>query len=239
MSGQATEPADVAAAIGQLSKYAAMLSWPAQQPDVREAVGRVLRDSLAVLIAGGRLPEARRRRAALPLSDGPATVFGATQTTGVCDAAWLNGCSLVGLELDEGNKTIRGHATAHVLPAVLALAETCHLSGQAMAEAFLAGHEVASRFGRAVMLHPGVHPHGNWGVAGAAAALTRVTSTPAAASAARAARPSISSPMRPAKPTRLPRQARLWATMAEELPSVSAKSEAKYSRSSARRRGRP
>lgn len=174
MSGQVTDSADVAAAIGQLSKYAATLSWSAQRPDVREAVGRVLRDSLAVLIAGGRLAEAHRRRAALPLSDGPASVFGATQTTGVCDAAWLNGCSLVGLELDEGNKTIRGHATAHVLPAVLALAETCHLSGQALAEAFLAGHEVASRFGRAVVLHPGVHPHGNWGVAGAAAAAAHI-----------------------------------------------------------------
>ena len=128
-----TPPASLAAAIGQLSEYAATLSWDAQRPEARAAVRRVLRDSLAVLMAGGRLAEAQRRRAALPLSDGPATVFGADRTTGVCDAAWLNGCSLVGLELDEGNKTIRGHATAHVLPAVLALAEAGHLPGAAMA----------------------------------------------------------------------------------------------------------
>lgn len=174
MSGQVTPPASLAAAIGQLSEYAATLSWDAQRPEARAAVRRVLRDSLAVLMAGGRLAEAQRRRAALPLSDGPATVFGADRTTGVCDAAWLNGCSLVGLELDEGNKTIRGHATAHVLPAVLALAEAGHLPGAAMAGAFLAGHEVASRFGRAVVLHAGVHPHGNWGVAGAAAAAAHI-----------------------------------------------------------------
>lgn len=165
---------DLALAIGQLSRYAATLSWDAQDPEVRDAVRRVLRDSLAVLIAGGRLAEAHRRRAALPLPDGPATVFGASRTTGVCDAAWLNGCSLVGLELDEGNKTIRGHATAHILPGVLALAEAGHLPGAALAEAFLAGHEVASRFGRAVVLHAGVHPHGNWGVAGAAAAAAHI-----------------------------------------------------------------
>ena len=174
MNGQVTTADDLAAAIGQLSGYAATLAWDAQLPEVRDAVGRVLRDSLAVLIAGGRLAEAQRRRAALPLSDGPVTVFGAARTAGVCDAAWLNGCSLVGLELDEGNKTIRGHATAHVLPAVLALAEASHRSGPELAEAFLAGHEVASRFGRAVVLHAGVHPHGNWGVAGAAAAAARI-----------------------------------------------------------------
>jgi 2-methylcitrate dehydratase PrpD len=174
VSGQVTPAVGLAAAIGQLSEYAATLSWEAQHPEARDAVRRVLRDSLAVLIAGGRLAEAQRRRGALPLSDGPATVFGADRTTGVCDAAWLNGCSLVGLELDEGNKTIRGHATAHVLPAVLALAEAGHLPGTAMAEAFLAGHEVASRFGRAVVLHAGVHPHGNWGVAGAAAAAAHI-----------------------------------------------------------------
>ena len=174
MSSHVTTQPDLASAIGQLSRYAVTLSWDAQDSEVRDAVRRVLRDSLAVLIAGGRLAEAHRRHAALPLPDGPATVFGALRTTGVCDAAWLNGCSLVGLELDEGNKTIRGHATAHVLPAVLALAEAGHLPGAALAAAFVAGHEVASRFGRAVVLHPGVHPHGNWGVAGAAAAAAHI-----------------------------------------------------------------
>jgi 2-methylcitrate dehydratase PrpD len=184
VKGQVTAPAGLATAIGQLSEYAAALSWDAQRPEVHDAVRRVLRDSLAVLIAGGRLAEARRRRAALPLSDGPATIFGTARTTGVCDAAWLNGCSLVGLELDEGNKTIRGHATAHVLPAVLALAEAGHLPGAAMAEAFLVGHEVASRFGRAVVLHAGVHPHGNWGVAGAAAAAAHIAGADGRAMAA-------------------------------------------------------
>lgn len=176
--------AGLAAAIGQLGEYAAALSWDAQEPEVRDAVRRVLRDSLAVLIAGGRLSEAGRRRVAFPVSDGPATVFGAVRTAGVCDAAWLNGCSLVSLELDEGNKAIRGHATAHVLPAVLALAEAGRLPGAAMAEAFLAGHEVASRFGRAVVLRSGVHPHGNWGVAGAAAAAARVAGADGRAMAA-------------------------------------------------------
>ncbi len=167
MSGEA---ARVGAATDELSRFSASISWDGQKPEVRAAVERVLADSLVVLVAGGRLPEARRRRAFLPPTSGPATEVGGAEPVAVCDAAWLNGCSIVSLEMDEGNKRIRGHATAHVLPAALALAEAGRMSGPAFAAAFLAGHEVASRFGRATVLNAGVHPHGNWGVAGAAAA---------------------------------------------------------------------
>ncbi len=141
---------------------------------MRSAVQRVLSDSLVVLVAGGRLAEARRRRKLLPPTIGPCTEVGGSEPVAVCDAAWLNGCSIVSLEMDEGNKRIRGHATAHVLPAALALAEAGKVSGSEFASAFLAGHEVASRFGRATLLRAGVHPHGNWGVAGAAAAAARL-----------------------------------------------------------------
>lgn len=179
-----SDAARVGAAVDELSRFAVSLSWEDQGPDVRAALQRVLADSLAVVIAGGRLPEARRRRNALPPSTGPATAFGGADTVAVCDAAWLNGCSLVALEMDEGNKRIRGHATAHVLPAALALAESGRVSGAAFAAAFLAGHEVASRFGQATVLHPGVHPHGNWGVTGAAAAAARLAGADARAMAA-------------------------------------------------------
>ncbi|MGH8995412.1 MAG: MmgE/PrpD family protein [Acidimicrobiales bacterium] len=169
----------------ELGRFVTELSWPAQTAAVQHATERIVWDSLAVMIAGGRLAESGRLRARMPVSDGPATVLGASgRTAGAIDAAWLNGVSLVSLELDEGNKRARGHATAHVLPAALALAEARHLSGAEFAAAFLAGHEVASRFGRAVVLRPGVHPHGNWGVAGSAAAAARLSGLDAAATAA-------------------------------------------------------
>lgn len=172
-------------ALEELGRFTATFSWSDQAPEVRAAAAKVLWDSVTVMIAGGRLAESRRLRAALPCSDGPATVFGAGRTASVTDAAWLNGVSLVSLELDEGNKRVRGHATAHVLPAVMAAAEAKRVSGPELASAFLAGHEVASRFGRAVTLDPGVHPHGNWGVAGAAAGTARLARMdgPAAAAA--------------------------------------------------------
>jgi 2-methylcitrate dehydratase PrpD len=171
MAGNVTR---MAKAVNELSHFAVSLSWEDQPADVRAAVERVLADSLVVLVAGGRLPEARRRRAFLPPTHGPATEVGGADPVAVCDAAWLNGCSIVSLEMDEGNKRIRGHATAHVLPAALALAEAGSVSGTQLAAAFLAGHEVASRFGQATVLHAGMHPHGNWGVAGAAAAAARL-----------------------------------------------------------------
>lgn len=181
MSEDATR---VGAAIDELSRFAVALSWEDQEPDVRAATTRVLADSLVVLVAGGRLPEARRRRSLLPPTSGPATEVGGVEPVAVCDAAWLNGCSIVALEMDEGNKRIRGHATAHVLPAALALAEAGRKSGPAFAAAFLAGHEVASRFGQATVLHAGVHPHGNWGVAGAAAAIAHLSGADARGMAA-------------------------------------------------------
>jgi len=165
---------ELAAPLRELGAFAAQFSWVDQPSVVQGAVLRVLSDSMSVMIAGGRLAESARLRQRLPDSDGPVTVFGDDHTRGALDAAWLNGVSLVSLELDEGNKGVRGHATAHVLPAVLALAESRHASGQELAAAFLVGHEVASRFGRAVVLHEGVHPHGNWGVSGAAAASARI-----------------------------------------------------------------
>lgn len=178
------DAARVGGAIDELSRFAVSLSWDDQPPDVRAAVDRVLADSLVVLIAGGRLPEARRRRALLPSTHGPATEVGGADPVAVCDAAWLNGCSIVSLEMDEGNKRIRGHATAHVLPAALALAEAGAVTGAQFAGAFLAGHEVASRFGQATVLNPGVHPHGNWGVAGAATAAARLAGADARGMAA-------------------------------------------------------
>lgn len=170
--------------LAELGRFVTGLSWSTQAAEVRHATERILWDSLAVMIAGGRLAESGRLRGRMPVSDGPATVLGAGRNAGVLDAAWLNGVSFVSLELDEGNKRARGHATAHVLPAALALAEARHVSGAELGAAFLAGHEVASRFGRAVVLRPGVHPHGNWGVAGSAAAAARLCGLDAQSAAA-------------------------------------------------------
>ncbi|MDA8386285.1 MAG: MmgE/PrpD family protein [Actinomycetota bacterium] len=169
--------ADVAGirdAIERLGSFAADFSLTDLGKPTLASLRKVLHDSLAVLVSGGLLPESRAIANALPAPDGRSSVFGSAKRFGVVDAAWLNGTAMVALELDEGNKSIRGHASAHVLPAVLALAEELGAGAPEALSAFVAGHEVASRFGAAVRLKPGVHPHGNWGAVGAAAAAAKL-----------------------------------------------------------------
>jgi 2-methylcitrate dehydratase PrpD len=105
---------------------------------------------------------------------GPARLLGAGRYAPVEPATLLTGIAACVLELDEGNKHARGHPAAHVLPVALAVGAAVDASGEAVLTAFLAGHEVAARFGRATRLNPGVHPHGHYGATGAAAAAARL-----------------------------------------------------------------
>ena len=160
------------AAAGQtdvLARWAAGLRWD----DVPDPVGRrlslVLLDTLAVTLAGARTEGQRRIRAVWPQPPGGSPVLGPGTLTQVDTAAYLNATALVCCELDEGGKYARGHPAGHAFPAILALAADLGSSGELTARALLVGYEVAARFGRATLLRPGTHPHGNWGVPGAAA----------------------------------------------------------------------
>lgn len=64
------------------------------------------------------------------------------------------------------------------------MAQERKASGPELASVLVVGYEVASRFGRATLLNSGVHPHGNWGVAGAAAAASRLMGLGSASAAA-------------------------------------------------------
>lgn len=162
-------------ALASLGEFSSKFSIFDLDENALSACRKVLIDGLAVMIAGSTLSESVHLRKALPISTGPSTLFGEEETTGVSDAAWLNGVSMVSLELDEGNKYIRGHASAHVLPSCLALAEAHGVDGSSFLSAFVVGHEIASRFGASIQLFPGVHPHGNWGITGSAAACAKLS----------------------------------------------------------------
>lgn len=158
----------------ELGRFAASCDVEALSSATRKALEAVVLDNLTVMLAGARLSESSRLRQSCPPTPHGVTVLGAADHYAIPDAAWLNGVAMVSLELDEGHKAIRGHASAHVFPIALALAESFDLSGVEFLSAFLAGHEVASRFGNATILRAGIHPHGNWGVTGAAAAAAKL-----------------------------------------------------------------
>ncbi|WP_037572836.1 MmgE/PrpD family protein [Phaeacidiphilus oryzae] len=170
--------------VAALAEWIAALRWEQVPPEVRQRLSAVLLDTLAVTAAGARTADQARIRAGWPQPPGGAPVLGAGVLTTVDAAAFLNAGALVCCELDEGNKYARGHPAAHSLPAILALAADSGASGERTALALLAGYEVAARFGRATVLHNGVHPHGSWGIAGAAAGCSVLLGLPAAAVAA-------------------------------------------------------
>jgi 2-methylcitrate dehydratase PrpD len=179
-----SESAAVQAAVRQLGDFAYSLRPPEPGSRLGELVHRALLDTCGVIVAGAGTAELRALLAVWAPPPGPAQLLCAGRTAPVEVAAHLNGVAAVCLELDEGNKYARGHPAAHVLPATLAVAQQLRAPGPELVAAFLAGHEVASRFGRATRLSPGIHPHGNWAVAGAAAAAGRLLGLDAPALAA-------------------------------------------------------
>ena len=158
----------------ELGRFVSTFEPESAGRELQEQLTLTLVDTLGVMIAGGHLPEVRALAAAWVLQDGPSKLFGMGRTVGLDASAYLNGVSAVSLELDEGNKYARGHPASHTFPAALAVAQARGSSGRELVASLIVGYEAASRFGRATRLNPGVHPHGNWGVAGAAAAASRL-----------------------------------------------------------------
>lgn len=165
---------ELLAALRTLGEFTVRLEAPAPGSVLGELLHRTLLDTLGVTVAGNQLPELRALIDAWAPPAGPARLLGVGRDTSIEIASHVNAVAAVSLELDEGNKYARGHPAAHVLAPALALAQARRVSGPEFAAAFLAGYEVASRFGRATRLRAGVHPHGNWGIAGGAAACARL-----------------------------------------------------------------
>lgn len=187
MTATVTLPADQRAALAattELAGWAAGLRWSDVPAGVRDRLQLVLLDTIGVTLVGARLPERAGLVDAWVPSTGPCPVVGAGLTGSTETAAWLNATAMVSLELDEGNKYAAGHPAAHGFPAVLALAAALDADGPDTMAALLVAYEVAARYGRASTGRPGLHPHGNWGIAGAAAGCARLLGLTAAAVAA-------------------------------------------------------
>lgn len=170
--------------IQSLCTWAEQLEWQAVEAHVHDRMLLVLYDTVACMLAGAGTDEFRGVVARWPAGNGPATVagHGSGPTT---TAAWLNGTAAVALEMDAGNRQAGGHPAAHVFPAVLAAAQQADvLDGSRVCTALLAGHETAFRFGRAVRLSPGLHPHGSWAGMGAALGCSLLAGADAAGLAA-------------------------------------------------------
>ena len=140
------------------------------------AAKTVVLDTIGAVLAGSRLPENSNfaRLAQEMSSAGPATLFGHPGKVQPAFAALVNATSGVALEMDEGNRLGGGHASIHVTPGAIAVAEEQGSSGKTLLESIIVGYEVTSRIGTGTNTKAEVHSHGTWGTIGTAAATARL-----------------------------------------------------------------
>jgi 2-methylcitrate dehydratase PrpD len=106
-----------------------------------------------------------------------ATVLGTDIRTSAADAALANGHLSSSLLYEDTCLIVPGHATATLLPVLLALGESRHLSGRSLLEAYIVGFELEAAVGSAI--HPdhyerGWHATSTVGTLGATAAACRL-----------------------------------------------------------------
>lgn len=143
--------------------------------DVVSLAKHCMLDWLGVTLAGAQEP---LTRIALDMAreqggHAQATVIGHGDRLAAQQAALVNGTASHALDYDDVHLKIIGHPSVPVLPALLALAEQRHASGQRVIAAFVAGFETECRVGSAMgrsHYNRGWHATATVGSFGAAAA---------------------------------------------------------------------
>ncbi len=163
----------------ELARRSVGLRYETFAPDVVRWAKVAIADTVGCAIAGA--PE-ETARAALRVTcggqtDGPCTILGTAAKARPLDAAFVNAIAGHALDFDDTSKSLAGHPTVIILPAVLALAEARGASGQDVVEAYVVGLETATRIARGVNFHhyeKGWHPTATLGIFGAAAGCSRL-----------------------------------------------------------------
>ncbi|MSO93022.1 MAG: MmgE/PrpD family protein [Rhodospirillales bacterium] len=162
----------------KISEFVANLDARALTPDVLTPLRLGVLDCIACILAGTREAVAvpAVTHAIKSAGNGAATIIGFADRASLAGAAFANGTLGHASDYDDVSWSMWGHATAPVLPAVLAVAESRNLSGLELLVAFLAGIEVEARLGEAAApmhLDLGWHPTATIGTFGAAVAAAK------------------------------------------------------------------
>ncbi len=157
--------------------------WIAEVPRERTAEAAPLavagmRDAIGVMLAGAEEETPRRVRAAVSRwGAGPSRIVGVGQAMASPWAALVNGAAAHVLDYDDTFAPLSGHATAVLVPAILALGEERQATGPELLDALVVGLEVMACVGRGV--NPkhyalGWHATSTIGAIGAAGACARL-----------------------------------------------------------------
>ncbi len=158
-----------------LAEFIASSSYQDLPGKVIEQAKLCFLDFLGVSLKGCHSEGAKIMREIIS-SVGESTIIGGDTATPM-DAALVNGFSAHCLDLDDGHRLAQLHPGACIIPAALALAESCEKSGQEFITAMVVGYQVSIQMG--MFLNPGhrqkgFHSTGTCGTIGAAAAASKI-----------------------------------------------------------------
>lgn len=161
----------------QLAMAACHTRYSSAPKEVQERLLFAVADTLAVLISGSSRQDLGLLRNTYAVGSGPSTLIGLSARSNPSNAAFVNALPITSEQLQDGHRLARGHPMAHLIPAVLAVAESEESSGSAMLSALLAGYELGVRLGIAMGGTPrGVHDIGTWAMIGSCAAVAYLLS---------------------------------------------------------------
>ena len=145
----------------RLAEFAANLRFEDVPPAVVDSVKLRILDVLGIALAASTHEVGPPLRAGLEswAGRGDCTVIGAKFTAAVPLAILTNGTLAHGLDFDDTHAASVTHASAVVLPTVLALGEAAGLDGRAVVTAAVAGYEAIARIG---MVAPGAFHARGW-----------------------------------------------------------------------------
>lgn len=162
---------------GRLAEWAADWNGEASEP-ARRWARSALYDTIGCIIAGaGDLGASRIRSAVAPWGTGLASAAGSAEPMPAPWAALANGAAAHALDYDDNIHYAMTHASAVILPALLALGEEIDASGADIVDAWIVAIEIQIAVGHGVnRLHydNGFHATSTVGTIGTAAACARL-----------------------------------------------------------------
>ena len=146
----AASTAEHATITRQLASFVADTAIRNIPADALRRARDALIDTLGVSLAGSREPGAAiARQYAQELgAKRQAIVWGTPLATSPAEAAFANGVSAHALDFDDSMPTLRGHPSAPLIAAALAVGEVTGASGKAVLAAYVLGLEIGGKLGR-------------------------------------------------------------------------------------------
>lgn len=175
MTQAVASPASDSRLTERLAELACSVRYASLSADIRQVARQCLQDWAAVSLAAIGDPVATMLLDELAAREGrpEAIAIGSAHRLPAVSAAEYNGTLAHVLDYDDVNLAITGHATAVIVPALLALAQQRGRDSASMLAAMVAGYDVACRVG--LLMAPGHYARGfhstaTMGSLGAAAA---------------------------------------------------------------------